>query len=62
MWNSIMMKPCIAHLNQVMLFFDSFMIPLPLVSFTPCCFNESFFGHCQVGEKEKKKEIVSVSR
>lgn len=57
MWNSTMMKPCIAHLNQVMLFFSSFTIPsLSLVSFTPCCFNESFFWHCQVEKKAKKKK------
>lgn len=73
MWNSTMMKPCIAHLNQVMLFFGSFTIFLLslFLLLRAVLMNHSFdivrLKKKKMKKKKKKKktkikEIVSVSR
>lgn len=51
-----MMKPCIAHLNQVMLFFDSFMIPsLSFLLLRAVLMNHSF-DIVRLKKKGKKKK------
>lgn len=54
MWNSTMMKPCIAHLSQVMLFFSSFLIPSLLFLLLRAVLMNHSFDICQVKKKKKR--------
>lgn len=51
-----MMKPCIAHLNQVMLFFNSFTIPSLLFLLLRAVLMNHSFDIVRLRKKEKKEE------
>lgn len=55
MWNSTMMKPCIAHLNQVMLCFSSFTIPSLLFLLLRAVLMNHSFDIVRSKKKRKKK-------